>query len=136
MHTREAEQMVGQLVENGKNSSIIEDSEAELARLIRQNKMPKGISKLRQERLAKHWTQRHLAGLLGATLLTVNRWERRVTGPSPYFRQMLCGLFEQTEQELGLLEEDDHTEHGRISDWAILPLSTHDLVGREMLVEN
>jgi len=128
--------MVGQLVENGKNSSIIEDSEAELARLIRQNKMPKGIPKLRQERLAKHWTQRHLAGLLGATLLTVNRWERRVTRPSPYFRQMLCGLFEKNEQELGLLEEEAQTEDGRISDWAIPPLSPHDLVGREMLVEN
>jgi len=43
-----------------------------------------------------------LAEQLGTTEANVNRWEKGVTSPYPYFRQRLCEVFDKTATELGL----------------------------------
>jgi len=57
---------------------------------------------LRSERLHRGWSQQELAEKLGTSVVTINRWERGVTEPSPYFRLKLCTLFGKSAVELGL----------------------------------
>lgn len=57
---------------------------------------------LRKTRERRGWTQQELADQLGATPLTVHRWEQGKSKPGSYFRTRLCDLFNLTEQELGL----------------------------------
>ncbi len=61
---------------------------------------------LRSERLRHGWSQQELAEKLGTSIVTINRWERGVTEPSPYFRLKLCALFGKSAIELGLLPDD------------------------------
>jgi transcriptional regulator with XRE-family HTH domain len=58
---------------------------------------------LQRERMLHGWTQRDVAGCIGADGYTVNRWERGRAIPSPYFRQKLCELFGKSAEELGFL---------------------------------
>src|SRR5690242_7615941 len=58
---------------------------------------------LRQERIGHNWHQSELAEQLGASVLSVKRWERGNL-PSTYFRLKLCALFGKSAQELGFAE--------------------------------
>jgi transcriptional regulator with XRE-family HTH domain len=58
---------------------------------------------LRNERLLRGWSQQDLADQLGATIVTVSRWECGVQQPGPALRLKLCLLFEKSADELGLL---------------------------------
>lgn len=58
---------------------------------------------LRLERLQRQWSQQELADRLGTTVVSINRWERGATSPTPYFRLKLCALFGKSADELGLL---------------------------------
>jgi transcriptional regulator with XRE-family HTH domain len=55
-------------------------------------------------RLARNWSQLDVADHLGTTPLSVSRWERGITFPSPFFLSHLVHLFEVTPEQLGLLE--------------------------------
>jgi transcriptional regulator with XRE-family HTH domain len=57
---------------------------------------------LRNERLLRGWSQQDLADRLGATAVTVSRWECGVQQPGPALRRKLCLLFGKSEDELGL----------------------------------
>ena len=61
---------------------------------------------LRAERLRKHWSQQEMADHLGVSVITINRWERGTTAPSPYFRLKLCSLFGKSATELGLFPDE------------------------------
>ncbi|EFH83275.1 tetratricopeptide repeat protein [Ktedonobacter racemifer] len=61
--------------------------------------------RLRAERLRKRWSQQELADRIGVSVITINRWERGVTAPSPYFRLKLCSLFGKSATELGLFPD-------------------------------
>ena len=61
--------------------------------------------RLRQERIRRNWRQKDLADQLGATIVTVKRWEQGRCLPSNYFRQKLCILFEQSAEALGFPSE-------------------------------
>jgi transcriptional regulator with XRE-family HTH domain len=61
--------------------------------------------RLRQERIQRNWRQKDLADQLGATIVTVKRWEQGHHLPSSYFRQKLCILFEQSAESLGFPSE-------------------------------
>ncbi len=63
--------------------------------------------RLIDERLRHHWTQQEVADRIETTRINVNRWERGVTFPGPYFRQQLCTLFGKSTGELGLQEENE-----------------------------
>ena len=60
-------------------------------------------------RIRQHLTQQQLADLLGTTPLTVSRWEREITTPSPFYRQKLSAVFGQTEDALGLTSSGEKT---------------------------
>ena len=60
---------------------------------------------LRNERLQRHWSQQELADQLGTTVISIKRWERNITTPSPYFRLKLTTLFGKSAEELGLFKE-------------------------------
>jgi tetratricopeptide (TPR) repeat protein/transcriptional regulator with XRE-family HTH domain len=57
---------------------------------------------LKAERLRHGWSQQEMAEKLAVSVVTINRWERGVTKPSPYFRLKLCALFGKSAAELGL----------------------------------
>ncbi|MGI9061137.1 MAG: tetratricopeptide repeat protein [Ktedonobacteraceae bacterium] len=69
-------------------------------------------SRLRQERERRGWSQGELAKHIGTNQVSISRWEKGVTTPSPYFRQKLAELFGKSLEELGLFmeTEDDNNE--------------------------
>ncbi len=74
---------------------------------------------LKQAREERGWSQKDVAEKIGTDSKTVSRWERRVTYPSPYFRQKLSTLFEKNLRELDLLASGEREpEDGN------LPIST------------
>ena len=91
-------------------------------------------TKLVQARLDRNLTQQELASRLDVTQVTIGRWERGVTLPSPFYRRKLCQVFGKTAQELGLSCGKEQTV---LSDPAVPLLgrnSPANLVGRaEML---
>lgn len=60
---------------------------------------------LRIAREERGWSQEELAVRVGATAVTVSRWENGFSFPSPYFRQKLCEVFDKKLAELGLIPE-------------------------------
>src|SRR3989440_2519440 len=70
------------------------------------------VTRLKQEREQRNWTQSELAERIGTTRINVSRWENRVTTPSPYYRQRLGELFGKSTQELGFIPEssEDHNK--------------------------
>ena len=73
-------------------------------------KYSKPISRLKQERELRAWTQSELAERTGTTQVNVSRWETGITLPGPYYRQRLGELFGKSIQELGLIP-DSSEEH-------------------------
>src|SRR5437588_12370253 len=63
------------------------------------------VSRIRQEREQRAWTQSEVAERIGSTRINISRWENGATVPSPYYRQRLAELFEKSVQELGLISE-------------------------------
>lgn len=59
--------------------------------------------RLRQARIERNWRQHEVAERLGASVLTVQRWERGSHLPSAYFRVKLCALFGKSAEELGFV---------------------------------
>ncbi len=70
---------------------------------MKNHNKPVPKQQLRLERLQRQWSQQELAEHIGTTVVTINRWERGVTTPTPYFRLKLCALFGKSASELGLL---------------------------------
>ncbi len=116
--------------------------------------------RLKQQRMARGWSQEHVAQNIGTSAFTVGRWERGVSRPSSYFRAKLCELFQCSAAELGLTtyqKTSVDSADGAISlagqqtiesdassqpflpvyDLAISPLSTQpkELVGRDDLLQ-
>src|SRR4051794_11443305 len=58
---------------------------------------------LRQARVERNWRQRDVAERLGASVLTIQRWERGSHQPSVYFQLKLCALFGKSAEELGFV---------------------------------
>lgn len=57
---------------------------------------------LKAERVRHGLSQQEMAEKMEVSVVTINRWERGVTEPSPYFRLKLCALFGKSAVELGL----------------------------------
>lgn len=90
-------------------------------------------SRLRDERIRRHWSQQELADRIGATLNTVSRWERGLTDCSPYFRNKLCDVFEKSASQLWLIPDPHEEEaHPALYD-PVLP-AVRKLVGRDDLL--
>jgi tetratricopeptide (TPR) repeat protein/transcriptional regulator with XRE-family HTH domain len=62
-----------------------------------------GKVRLVQQRIKRRWSQQQLADLVGATPLTISRWERGETVPGPFLREKLCNIFQMSAEELGLI---------------------------------
>jgi tetratricopeptide (TPR) repeat protein len=68
-------------------------------------KFSRPLSRLKQERELRAWTQSYVAERIGTTQVNVSRWEKGITVPSPYYRQKLGELFNKSVQELGLIPQ-------------------------------
>ncbi len=70
------------------------------------------VSRLRQERERRAWTQSDVAERIGTTQINISRWETGITFPGPYYRQRLGELFGKSLQELSLIPEssEEHNE--------------------------
>lgn len=66
-------------------------------------KFSRPLSRLKQERELRAWTQSEVAERIGTTQVNVSRWEKGITLPGPYYRQKLGELFSKSVDELGLL---------------------------------
>ncbi|HEU5376444.1 MAG TPA: helix-turn-helix transcriptional regulator [Ktedonobacteraceae bacterium] len=77
--------------------------------------------KLKQAREHRGWAQADVANKIGAQTNLVTRWERGNAFPSPYYRQKLCGLFEATIEELGLVKEEIRDAPKDLSPGDVLP---------------
>jgi transcriptional regulator with XRE-family HTH domain len=65
------------------------------------------LSKLKQEREQRGWTQSELAERIGTTQVNVSRWEKSITVPGPYYRQKLAEIFAKSIKELGFISQND-----------------------------
>jgi tetratricopeptide (TPR) repeat protein/DNA-binding XRE family transcriptional regulator len=61
------------------------------------------LTRLRDARLDRGWSQQELADEVGTTHVNVSRWERGETFPSLFFRKRLCEVFGKTPAELDLV---------------------------------
>ncbi len=66
-------------------------------------KVSRPLSRLKQERELRAWTQSFVAERIGTTQVNVSRWEKGATIPGPYYRQKLAELFSKSIDELGLI---------------------------------
>ena len=66
-------------------------------------KFSEPLSRLKQERELRAWTQSEVAERIGTTQVNVSRWEKGITVPGPYYRQKLGELFSKSVDELGLI---------------------------------
>jgi tetratricopeptide (TPR) repeat protein/transcriptional regulator with XRE-family HTH domain len=60
---------------------------------------------LKEARELRGWSQKYVAGQIGADRYYLSRWEHGIASPSPYYRQKLCALFDKNAQELGLVSQ-------------------------------
>jgi tetratricopeptide (TPR) repeat protein/transcriptional regulator with XRE-family HTH domain len=91
-------------------------------------KLSKPLSRLKQERELRAWTQSELAERIGTTQVNVSRWETGITIPGPYYRQRLAELFGKSIQELGFIPasgeehlEEDSTISGTSNTQTFIP---------------
>ncbi len=84
-------------------------------------KYSRPISRLKQERELRAWTQSELAERIGTTQVNVSRWETGITVPSPYYRQRLGELFGKSIQELGLIPASSEEHHEEVSTLSHIP---------------
>lgn len=73
------------------------------------------ISRLKQEREQRGWTQSELAERIGTTQVNISRWEKCVTTPGPFYRQKLGELFEKSIQELGFIPQSNEEHNEEVS---------------------
>ena len=73
-------------------------------------KYPPFHQQLRRERIRRNWSQADVAAKITVDVKTVNRWEKGSSKPFPYYRQLLCQVFEKSAEEFGLLEDDSPEE--------------------------
>ena len=52
-------------------------------------KFSRPLSRLKQERDLRGWTQSEVAERVGTTQVNVSRWEKGVTVPSPYYLSLI-----------------------------------------------
>ena len=83
--------------------------------------------KLKYARELRGWSQEELARRIGCLaesmghqgvvldVSTISRWERGRNSPIPFYRQLLCSLFEMNAEELGLLPPDNSPLENTIS---------------------
>src|SRR3954468_22170253 len=76
--------------------------------------------KLKHARELRGWSQEELARRVGCIadslghrgvaldVSTISRWERGRNSPGPFYRQLLCSLFEMNASELGLLAPNNN----------------------------
>ena len=76
---------------------------------------------LRLERERRHWTQSELALRIGATYLTICRWENGTTSPSLYYRKQLCDVFGLPPEALGLAPVEGSTRRSEPGGQSIPP---------------
>ncbi len=82
------------------------------------------VSRLRQERERRAWTQSEVAQRIGTTQINVSRWENGITVPGPYYRQRLGELFGKSLQDLGLIPESSEEHNEPMSTFSGTPDST------------
>ena len=101
--------------------------------------------RLLRERLRLNWSQQHLAEAVGASVMSISRWERDLSYPQPHYRERLCAVLGTSSDVLFGTDTNDaskstvfhHNTVPGIYDPALpLPLNKrHHLVGREELIE-
>jgi tetratricopeptide (TPR) repeat protein/transcriptional regulator with XRE-family HTH domain len=96
--------------------------------------------RLRAARLARGWSEKYVADKVGTDRFTVGRWELGVQVPGPFYRPMLCELFQMDTFALGIVEEDEKNEISRVADaprsviWSVPFIRNPHCTGFDQLV--
>jgi tetratricopeptide (TPR) repeat protein/transcriptional regulator with XRE-family HTH domain len=99
---------------------------------VKKTSQPPLHSRLRDARQEQGWSQKQLADRIGTTHVNISRWEHGSHFPTPYFRQLLCEVFDKTLAELGLVPPPTKPPIPRI--WTV-PLTRNPFfTGREPLL--
>lgn len=69
------------------------------------NETRDGLTRLREARRQRGWSQAELANKLNIDPKTVSRWERGLAFPQPYYRQRLCDIYQMSAEDLGLISD-------------------------------
>lgn len=96
------------------------------------------VSRLRQERERRAWTQSKVAECIGTTQINVSRWEKGTTLPGPYYRQKLGELFGKSMEELGLIPESGEEQSVLQSNaiWNVPHRRNPFFTGREEILDH
>ncbi len=91
--------------------------------------------RLRQERERLLWSQEQLAEKIGATALSINRWEHDKAMPRPFYRAELCRVFNISAQSLFGGDEDAQEETSDLPViWNVPHLRNLYFTGREEIL--
>jgi transcriptional regulator with XRE-family HTH domain len=90
--------------------------------------------RLRRVRSLKGWSQTELAEKVGTSFEMVSRWERGVTIPSPYYRERLCTVLDQTPEALGL-RGDHHDSLATSQSLSVFLASSHADAEHELVTQ-
>ena len=67
---------------------------------------------LKHERVQRGWSQEELAAKIGGDIKTIQRWERGLSQPRPYYRQQLMALFGKNADAWGWTEQTHKEDWG------------------------
>ncbi len=91
---------------------------------------------MRHERQRLNWSQERLAGAIGATAMSINRWEHDKAIPQPYYREQLCRVFNQTADALfGTAAGQEEAPSTPLPIWNIPYQQNPFFTGREKILE-
>jgi transcriptional regulator with XRE-family HTH domain len=93
--------------------------------------------RLRQKRQLLNWSQKRLAEAIGATSMSVNRWEHDKAIPQLYYREQLCRVFNTPAETLfGVFNSDEYSTRLFRSCWAVSLPRNPFFTGRELILSD
>lgn len=106
-----------------------------MAKHERRSPQPLSLGRrLRRERERRNWSQEQLAAALGTavSISTINRWEHDKSVPRPYYRDLLCRLFDLTHDALfGEGADEEGASETFLPLWSVPHLRNLYFTGRE-----
>ena len=94
--------------------------------------------RIRQQRERLNWSQERLAESVGATKMSVRRWEHDTVLPQPYYREQLCRVFNVTSEMLFGSQEAEVDMLAPLSSggiWQVPHLRNPFFTGREEILQ-